>query len=140
MSGWWVRPELPLGHFYVFAALLAVSVALRLAVSPRRRLIMGPFRFGLATALRVGVPLAGVIVVRAGFRHAFIDAGRDWWSALWLSLFWMLAFVFAANLLLRDPAAFLLADGRVAAHRSRGLEGAVRPAPRRALFLTRARR
>ena len=116
MSGLWVRPELSEGHWTLFALFLGVSVAWQLLTSPRRRRAMGVTRFALASALVSSIPLAAVLIVRAGFRDAFLDAGYGWWSALWLSLLWMGVFTFAARFLVRrlPPTSWLLADLKLA--------------------------
>ncbi len=76
--------------------------------------MLGDFRFLLAAALETGLPLFGVIVLRAGWRHAFIDAGRGWWTALWLSLLWMIAFLIVSRLVIRivPPFSWLMRDWR----------------------------
>ena len=75
---------------------------------------MGAVKFTLAAVLEFGIPLFGVIVMRAGWRHAFLDAGRGWWTALWLSLFWMVLFLFVARLAARTvpPFSWLMRDWR----------------------------
>ena len=77
---------------------------------------MGAIKFTLAAALEFGIPLFGVIVMRAGWRHAFLDAGRGWWTALWLSLLWMVLFLFVARLAVRvvPPFSWLMRDWRQA--------------------------
>lgn len=116
MTSWWIAPELPLGHFEIFAALLALSLAFQLFISPRRRRYMGAIKFALAAAFEFGIPLFGVIVLRAGWRHAFLDAGRGWWAALWLSLMWMVLFLVVARLAVRvvPPFSWLMRDWRQA--------------------------
>ncbi|CAN5338839.1 hypothetical protein BH09PSE2_BH09PSE2_05800 [soil metagenome] len=94
--------------------LLSISLAWQFVISPRRRQLLGDFKFLLAAGLEAGLPLFGVIVLRAGWRHAFIDAGRGWWTALWLSLFWMIAFLIVSRLLVRivPPFSWLMRDWR----------------------------
>ena len=134
MNGWWIDPELPTGHFVTFAVLLTVSLAWQFVISPRRRQLLGNVKFLLAAGLEAGLPLFGVIVLRAGWRHAFIDAGRGWWTALWLSLFWMIAFLIVSRLLVRivPPFSWLMRDWRRA--RTEGFKmmfgfGGARPVP-----------
>ena len=116
LNGWWIEPELPVGHFLLFAALLTLSLAFQLLISPRRRRYMGAVKFALAAAIEFGIPLFGVIVLRAGWRHAFLDAGRGWWTAMWLSLLLMVAFLFLARLAVRivPPFSWLMRDWRQA--------------------------
>ena len=118
MSGLWVRPELSQGHFVLFAWLLGLSVAWQVLISPRRRRAMGVTRFALATAILAAIPLAGVLIVRAAFFSAFEDADYGWWSAVWLSLLWMVLFVAAARIVLRrlPPTSWLLADLKLASN------------------------
>ena len=115
-DSWWARPEFSQAHLTLFALLLALSVAWQTAISPHRRRAMGVSRFALATAIVSGIPLAGVIVIRAAFRHAFIDAGHSWWGALWLSFAWMLIFIAAARMLVKrvPPTSWLMADLKLA--------------------------
>jgi len=77
---------------------------------------MGVVKFTLAAAVAYGIPLFGVIVLRAGWRHAYIAAGAGWWSALWLSLFWMVLFFIAARLVARfvPPFSWLMREWRQA--------------------------
>ena len=116
MSGLWVRPELSQGHFTLFLALLALSVAGQLMISPRRRRAMGVRRFVLATGLLAAIPLAGVLIVRTAFFDAFQDADYSWGSALALSLLWMGLFVAAGRAVVRrlPPTSWLVADLRLA--------------------------
>ena len=103
-------------HFEFFGFLLALSHLSQVTISPRSRRYLGTLKFVLAAALEFGIPLFGVIVLRAGFRHAFLDAGRGWWTALWLSLFWMVLFLFVARLAVRivPPFSWLMRDWRQA--------------------------
>ncbi len=91
-------------------------MAFQLVVSPRRRGLLGPVKFTLAAAIDSGIPLFGVIVLRAGWRHAYLDAGRGWWTALALSLFWMLVFLIGARLFVSvvPPLSWLMRDWRKA--------------------------
>jgi hypothetical protein len=75
---------------------------------------MGRVKFLLANAVRTAVPLAGVIVVRSGFRHAYMEDGRGWWTAMWLSLLWMAVFVAVGQFLVKSipPTSWLLAELR----------------------------
>ena len=118
MSGLWVRPELSQGHFTLFLAFLALSVAGQLMISPRRRRAMGVRRFALATTLLAAIPLAGLLIVRTAFFDAFQDADYGWWAALWLSLLWMGVFVAAARFAVRrlPPTSWLVADLRLASN------------------------
>ena len=114
MSGWWITPEIPSGHVIVFAVLLILSVSVQVLVSPRRRGLMGPVKFALAAAIEYGIPIFGVIVVRAGFRHAYEAAGWNFWAAIFLSVGWMIAFVTVARLVawFVPPLSWLMADWR----------------------------
>lgn len=101
MQSWLITPDIPPDRWWWFAGTLIPLLLLELLLSPRRRAAMGLFRFTAALTLNLAVPLSAVILVRSGVRHALIEADRGWWTALWLSLFWMLAFLFAARFLVR---------------------------------------
>ena len=116
MSALWVRPELSQGHFTLFAVMLALSVAMQVMISPRRRRAMGVTRFAVAVTLLSAVPLAGVLIVRTAFLNAFEDAGYGFLSALALSLMWMVLFTQAGRVLVRrmPPTSWLMADLKLA--------------------------
>ena len=101
MGDWWIEPQWTERQLAWFGGLLAVSVALAWAMSGERRRRLGTLKFLLGYLSLVGAPLFGVVVVRAAFRMAFEEAGRGWWTAMWLSLFWMLVFVTVAQWLIR---------------------------------------
>jgi MFS family permease len=84
-----------------FAVLLLVSVAITSLVSGERRRRLGVARFLLGYLSIAAVPLFGVIVLRSALRADLEQAGHGWWSALWLSLFWMMTFIVVAQWLLR---------------------------------------
>lgn len=84
-----------------FAVTLLVAVGITFLVSRQRRR-----RLGLAGFLRgylciAVVPLFGVTVVRSVLRDGLEQAGHGWWAALWLSLFWMVTFIFMAQWIVR---------------------------------------
>lgn len=84
-----------------FAVVLVVSVAIASVVSGERRRRLGFARFLLGHLSIVAVSLFGVIVLRSALREGLEQAGRGWWAALWLSLFWMMAFIVVAQWVVR---------------------------------------
>ena len=84
-----------------FAVVLLVSVAITSLVSGERRRRLGLLRFLLGHLSIVAVPLFGVIVLRSALRAGLEQAGRGWWAAMWLSLFWMVTFIVVAQWLVR---------------------------------------
>jgi small-conductance mechanosensitive channel len=114
VTGLWIQPQFPAGRLEVFAVLLALLLAWQLLTSPRRRRYLGVVRFTLAAALATGVPLFAVVALRAGFRHAYLDAGAGWWSAMFFSLLWMVVFLIVAGWITRrvPPFSWLSADWR----------------------------
>lgn len=84
-----------------FAVVLVVSVAIASVASGERRRRLGLGRFLLGHLSIVAVPLFGVIVLRSALREGLEQAGRGWWAALWLSLFWMMAFIVVAQWVVR---------------------------------------
>lgn len=84
-----------------FAVALLVAVAITSLVSGERRRRLGLTRFLLGYLCIAALPLFGVIVLRSALREGLEQAGRGWWSALWVSLFWMVAFIVVAQWLVR---------------------------------------
>lgn len=114
LPSWWIEPRITEGHLVAFALVLAGLTALTTLCSPGRRKRLGTLKFAAAHAVLIAAPLAGVLVIRSGYRHAYLDAGAGFWSAMWLSLAWMLAFIFTASLIVRavPPTSWLLRDLR----------------------------
>lgn len=101
MPDWWIAPQPPVDRWWWFAGLLGVMVALETLLSPHRRRAMGRFRFILALAASLAPALLGIVVIRSGFRQAYEAAGYGWWSATWLSLGWMVAFILLGRFAVR---------------------------------------
>jgi len=112
----WIEPVIAPSRWWLFGAALAVSMLLTVAISPGRRRHMGALKLALAQGTQVMVPLAGVFVVRSGFRHAYELEGRSFWEAMGLSLLWMTGFIVAGQLAVRHvpPTSWLLRDLREA--------------------------
>ena len=110
----WVEPVVLESRWWVFAIALAFSMILTVAISPGRRRHLGALKLAAAQGVQVMVPLAGVIVVRSGFRHAYELQGRSFWDAMWMSLLWGGAFIFAGQMAVRSipPTSWLLRDMR----------------------------
>ena len=114
LDGLWVRPAFTELAMWQWAATVGVLTLAATLFSPHRRRAMGVLGFAAAQVVSYGVPLFGVIVVRTAFRHGFINEGRSFWEAMWLSGLWMLAFILAAELIVTrvPPTAWLLRDLR----------------------------
>jgi hypothetical protein len=84
-----------------FAVVLLLAVAFTSLVSRDRRRRLGLRRFLLGYLCVAAVPLFGVIVLRSALREGLEQAGHAWWSALWLSLFWMVTFIVLAQWVVR---------------------------------------
>jgi hypothetical protein len=91
-------------------------MVLTVAISPGRRKAMGALKLAAAQGSQVMVPLAGVILVRSGFRHGYELEGRSFWDSMWLSLLWGGAFIFVGQMAVRaiPPTSWLLRDMREA--------------------------
>lgn len=114
MSDLWIDPIIYQDRWMWFAGLMAFSTLLTVIFSPRRRAAIGFLRVALGRASQLVVPLAGVIVVRSGFRQAYLTDGRSWWDAMWMSLLWMMGFVFVGRLVMANvpPTSIWLRDLR----------------------------
>ena len=114
LDGLWVRPEFTELAMWQWAATVGVLTLAATLFSPHRRRAMGGLKFIAAQLVSYGVPLAGVIVVRTAFRHAFTNEGRPFWESMWLSGLWMMAFILVAELFVTrvPPTAWLLRDLR----------------------------
>jgi formate hydrogenlyase subunit 3/multisubunit Na+/H+ antiporter MnhD subunit len=84
-----------------FAVVLFLGMAFTSLLSRERRRRLGLTRFLLGYLCIAAVPLFGVIVLRSALREGMEQAGRGWWAAMWLSLFWMVAFIVAAQWVVR---------------------------------------
>ncbi|MBX7247651.1 MAG: hypothetical protein K1X35_01220 [Caulobacteraceae bacterium] len=110
----WVEPVILESRWWIFAAALAFSMILTVAISPGRRRYMGALKLAAAQGTQVMAPLAGVILVRSGFRHAYAMEGRGFWESMWLSLLWGFGFIVAGQIAVRTipPTSWLLRDLR----------------------------
>lgn len=84
-----------------FAIVLLVSVVITSVVSGERRRRLGMLKFLLGYLCVAAVPIFGVIVLRSALWEGLEQAGHGWWSSLWLSLFWMMAFIVIAQWIVR---------------------------------------
>ena len=114
MIDFWIEPVIQASRWWLFAAALAFGVIVTTVFSPRRRELMGAIRFAAAHGSLIVVPLAGVFVVRSGFRHAYELDGRGFWMSMWLSLVWMIGFIAVGQFLIRrvPPTSGLIHDLR----------------------------
>lgn len=116
MSDFLIQPIILPDRWYWFAGLMAFSTLLTVVFSPRRRAAIGFLRVALGRASQLMVPLAGVIVVRSGFRQAYLADDRSFWDAMWMSLVWMSGFLFVGRLAVANvpPTSIWLRDLRKA--------------------------
>lgn len=116
MSGLWIDPIIYQDRWYWFGGMLAALTVLTVMFSPRRRAAIGTIRVAAGRASQLVVPLAGVLVVRSGFRQAYLSDGRSWWDAMWMSLVWMSASIFVGRLIVANvpPTSIWLRDLRQA--------------------------
>ena len=116
MSGLWIDPIIYQDRWYWFGGMLAALTVLTVVFSPRRRAALGTIRVAAGRASQLVVPLAGVLVVRSGFRQAYLTDGRSWWDAMWMSLVWMSASIFVGRLIVANvpPTSIWLRDLRQA--------------------------
>jgi hypothetical protein len=114
VTSWWIEPVVPVDRWWWFAGVLIGTTLLTVLFSPHRRRAMGAIRLAAAHGSSVAVPLAGVFVVRSGFRHAYVLEGRGWWEAMWLSLLWMMGFIVIGQALVTrvPPTSGLIRDLR----------------------------
>ena len=115
-SNIWVDPVIPHSRWWLFAGALLFSMVLTVVISPGRRRYMGAVKLAAAQGTAVMVPMAGVFLVRSGFRHAYEMDGRSFWDSMWMSLLWGGAFIFAGQIAVRSvpPTSWLLRDMREA--------------------------
>lgn len=116
MSDFLIQPIILPDRWYWFGGLMAFSTLLTVVFSPRRRAALGFVRVALGRASQLMVPLAGVIVVRSGFRQAYLADDRSFWDAMWMSLVWMSGFLFVGRLVVANvpPTSIWLRDLRKA--------------------------
>ncbi len=116
MSDFLIQPIILQDRWIWFGGLMAFSTLLTVMFSPRRRAAIGFFRVAMGRASQLVVPLAGVIVVRSGFRQAYIADDRSFWDAMWMSIVWMSGFLFVGRLVVANvpPTSIWLRDLRKA--------------------------
>lgn len=76
MNGFVVEPVFTAAQGIAFAALLTVAVLSQTVFSPRRRAVMGGFKFALANAIVAAPALAGVTIARGASRLGYLEEGR----------------------------------------------------------------
>lgn len=101
MSAFYVDPIFTTGHVWWFAGLLAFSLALTFAFSPRRRAMLGAPMFLLATGLQAAPALAGVTLVRGATRLGYLEEGRGFLEANLRSFVWMSLAIMAGQAAVR---------------------------------------
>ncbi len=114
--GFAVQPIFTTTQALWFAALLAFSLALQFAFSPRRRAVMGGLKFAMASAVVAAPAVAGVTLVRGAYRLGYLEAGRGFLEANLRSVVWMSGAIFAGQMAVRylPPMAWLTRDLREA--------------------------
>lgn len=116
MSAFAVQPIFTTTQALWFAALLAFSLALQFAFSPRRRALMGGLKFAMASAVVAAPAVAGVTLVRGAYRLGYLEEGRGFLEANLRSVVWMSGAIFAGQMAVRylPPMAWLTRDLREA--------------------------
>jgi hypothetical protein len=111
-GGWWIQPDWSQAREGWFFGLLIATVVITALLSPQRRRRLGLPKFLAAQTALTAVPLAGLFLIRSAQRHAFVEAGHGWWSAMWLSLLWMTIFIVVAQMVVRTlpPTRWWLRD------------------------------
>lgn len=114
MSGFATIPQFTPTQGVWFAVLLAFGVAVQFAFSPKRRAVMGGFRFVMADIFRTAPAIAGVTLVRGAYRLGYLNEGRGFLEANLRSVVWMSGFIFVAQLVARfvPPMSWLARDLR----------------------------
>ena len=112
--GFAVQPIFTTTQALWFAALLAFSLALQFAFSPRRRALMGGLKFAMASAVVAAPAAAGVTLVRGAYRLGYLEEGRGFLEANLRSVVWMSGAIFAGQMAVRylPPMAWLTRDLR----------------------------
>ena len=116
MNDFLIEPVILPDRWIWFGGLMAFSTLVTVIFSPRRRAAIGFLRVALGRASQLAVPLAGVIVVRSGFRQAYLADERSFWDAMWMSIVWMSGFLFVGRLVVVNvpPTSIWLRDLRKA--------------------------
>lgn len=116
MSDFLIQPLILPDRWQWFGLMMAFSTVVTVIFSPRRRAAIGLFRVAAGRASQLVVPLAGVIVVRSGFRQAYLADDRTFWDAMWMSVVWMSGFMFVGRLVVGHvpPTSIWLRDLRKA--------------------------
>ncbi|CAN5155933.1 hypothetical protein BH10PSE2_BH10PSE2_14130 [soil metagenome] len=114
--GFAVQPDFTPLQLIAFAVLLALGVAVQFAFSPKRRAVMGSFRFVMADILRTAPSIAGVTLVRGAYRAGYLAEGRGFIEANLRSIVWMSGAIFAGQMAVRyvPPMSWLARDLRQA--------------------------
>lgn len=116
MNDFLIEPVILPDRWMWFGGMMAFSTLLTVMFSPRRRAVLGFFRVAAGRASQLVVPLAGVVVVRSGFRQAYLLDDRSFWEAMWMSIAWMSGFMFVGRILVANvpPTSIWLRDLRKA--------------------------
>ena len=116
MNDFLIEPVILPDRWMWFGGMMAFSTLLTVIFSPRRRAVLGFFRVAAGRASQLVVPLAGVVVVRSGFRQAYHLDDRSVWEAMWMSIAWMSGFMFVGRILVANvpPTSIWLRDLRKA--------------------------
>ncbi len=114
MSAFAVDPVFTQLQAIAFAGFLTFAVLMQFAFSPKRRAVMGGFRFALASAVISAPGFAGVTLVRGAYRLGYLEEGRGFWEANLRSLVWMSGAIFVGQMAVRflPPLSWLSRDLR----------------------------
>lgn len=111
-SGFLIQPVIYPDRWVWFAVAMLSGTLITVTFSPRRRAAIGTLRVAAGRASQLLIPLAGVLVVRSGFRQAYLADDRSWWDAMWMSLVWMSGFFLVGRLVVASvpPTSIWLRD------------------------------
>ncbi len=112
MSVFAVDPVFTALQWIAFAGFLLTAVATQVLFSPKRRAIMGNAKFALASAVIATPGIAGVTLVRGGYRAGYLAEGRGLLEANLRSIVWMSGFIFVSQMAVRflPPLSWLSRD------------------------------
>jgi MFS family permease len=124
-----IKPDITASHYAWFGASLLIAAAFAMQWSPRRRRIIGSFRYLAAWGLIAGLALFGAICVRGGYALALQEQGMNGVLAQILGLLAGLMFILLARIgfILFPPAAGLLKEWRRANREASLLRRMFRP-------------
>ena len=124
-----IRPDITAAHYAWFGVSLLISTAFAALWSPRRRRIIGSFKYLSAWVLIAAPALFGAICVRGGCALALQERGMNGVLAQMIGLAAGLMFILLARIasMLFPPGAWLLKEWRRANREASLLRRVFRP-------------